>query len=82
MDPDKVQSIIDWPQPTNVTEVQSFLGFANFYRRFITNYSTIVEPLTNFTKKDKPFQWDINAQNAFEQLKYYFITALVLVSYN
>ena len=46
MDPKKIASILDWPQPRNVRDIQSFLGFANFYRRFIFGYSEIVLPLT------------------------------------
>lgn len=52
MDMDKVNSIIKWPVPRNVKAVQSFLGFANFYRRFIRNYSKLATPLTQLTKKD------------------------------
>ena len=49
MDPSKVQIIQDWPEPRKVKDIQSFLGFANFYRRFISNYSDIVVPLTRLT---------------------------------
>lgn len=52
MDPKKVECIINWLSPTNVKDVQGFLGFANFYRRFIKNFSNIVKPLNALTKKD------------------------------
>ena len=51
MDPTKVQTIQDWPKPRKVKDIQSFLGFANFYRRFISEYSNIVVPLTRLTRK-------------------------------
>jgi hypothetical protein len=52
MDPSKIQAILDWPAPTKVKELQAFLGFANFYRRFIDNYSGIVVPLTRLLRKN------------------------------
>ena len=51
MDPAKVAAITEWPRPSSVREVQSFLGFANFYRKFIADYSGIASPLTNLTRK-------------------------------
>ena len=56
IDPKKVEAILEWSVPTNVKEVQSFLGFANFYRRFIKDYSRIAGPLTELTYKDKEFK--------------------------
>ena len=56
IDPKKVEAILEWSAPTNVKEVQSFLGFANFYRRFIKDYSRIARPLTELTHKDKEFK--------------------------
>ena len=55
MDPEKVTKVLEWPEPKNVTEVLGFLNFGNFNRRFISNYSTIVIPLTEFIKKDVSF---------------------------
>jgi hypothetical protein len=55
MDPKKLEAIEKWPQPKNIIEVQEFLGFANFYRRFIRGYSELVIPLTNLIKKDVKF---------------------------
>jgi hypothetical protein len=69
MDPEKANAVRDWPVPQNLRQVQSFLGFTNFYRRFIKDYSTIATPLTRFTKKDVPFVWDDAAQNALDTLK-------------
>ena len=56
MDERKVQAVIDLPAPTKVTEFRSFLGLANYYRRFIKGYSKIVSPLTDLLKKDR--EWD------------------------
>jgi hypothetical protein len=82
MDPKKVQAIRDWPQPKTVTEVQEFLGFANFYRRFVRGYSGIATALTNLTKKDRPFSWTENEQFAFEELKRRFTEAPVLTVFD
>ena len=51
MDPEKFKSILEWPVPKSVREVQSFLGFANFNRKFIDNYSRLATPLTTLTRK-------------------------------
>jgi len=51
MDPTKTQGVADWPRPTNITEVRSFLGFTGFYHYFIPNYSRIARPLLDLTKK-------------------------------
>ena len=56
IDPKKVEAILEWSAPTNVKEVQSFLGFTNFYRRFIKDYSRIAGLLTELTHKDKEFK--------------------------
>ncbi|GAA6045823.1 hypothetical protein JCM8097_006650, partial [Rhodosporidiobolus ruineniae] len=69
MDPSKVDSVRSWPLPSSVKEVQSFLGFANFYRRFIKDYSKIAAPLTRLTKKDAVFKMDDAAIGAFKQLQ-------------
>ncbi len=50
MDPQKVQAVTDWPTPSSLKEVQQFLGFANFYRKFILNFSSVVAPLSALTK--------------------------------
>ena len=53
MDPVKIAGVKEWPTPKNVTEVQSFMGFVNFYRRFIPDFSHVASPLHQLTKKDK-----------------------------
>lgn len=82
MDPIKVEAVLSWPTPGTVKEVQSFLGFANFYRRFIKNYSAVAKALTDLTKKDQDWQWTDQAQKAFQELKDHFTSAPVLATYD
>lgn len=79
MDPVKVQGLMDWPIPKKVKDVQAFIGFANFYRRFIQGFSKIARPLTQLTRKDIEWEWSQEAQNAFDKLKRAFTTAPILV---
>ena len=65
MDQRKVVTIQKWQPPTRVKDVQSFLGFANFYRRFIKGFSKIVQPLVALTRKDRPFCWTMAEQSTF-----------------
>jgi len=69
MDPVKVQGIADWLTPLTVKDVQSFLGFCNFYRAFIKNFSDIAHPLNDLTCKNKQFIWTDERNNAFLELK-------------
>ena len=78
MDPSKVQTIQDWPEPCNVKDVQSFLSFANFYHHFISDYSDIVIPLTWLTCKGIPWNFTDAARKSFQALKSTFISAPVL----
>ncbi|KAF7762018.1 hypothetical protein Agabi119p4_10010 [Agaricus bisporus var. burnettii] len=67
---EKVKAIRDWAVPTTVKQVESFLGFANFYRRFIKNFSTITQPLNELkSKKGEKWYWNDEQQQAFEQIK-------------
>ncbi|KAJ8356966.1 hypothetical protein SKAU_G00197600 [Synaphobranchus kaupii] len=77
-DPVKVKAVTEWPQPTSRKHLQQFLGFANFYRRFIRNYSVIAAPLTKLTSTAFSFCWNSEAQRAFEQLKTRFSSAPIL----
>src|SRR6202522_2256905 len=79
MDPIKLEGIRDWPIPTTVKQVRSFLGFGNFYRRFIHQFSELARPLNNLTKKDKNFEWTNECQNAFDTLKKKFVEEPVLM---
>jgi len=74
----KVKTIQEWPEPKKVKDIQSFLGFANFYRCFIFNYSDIVIPLTRLTRKDTPWNFDDKYKKAFNTLKQAFTSAPIL----
>ncbi|KAL0153692.1 hypothetical protein M9458_051000, partial [Cirrhinus mrigala] len=79
MDQGKISVIQEWPQPLTVKELQRFLGFANFYRRFIKDYSTITAPLTSLLRgKPKTISWNPSAHEAFLHLKKIFSTAPLL----
>ena len=78
MDPSKVQTVQDWPKPWKVKDIQSFLGFTNFYQRFILDYSDIVIPLTWLTRKGTPWNFSNAARKSFEALKSAFTSAPIL----
>ena len=82
MDDEKVKAIKEWPEPRNLKEVQAFLGFANFYQRFIQGYSQICTPLTKMTKKEQPFYWEYKQREAFEKLKKKFTSAPILALFD
>ena len=77
MDPIKTKGIADWPIPQKKRDVQSFLGFCNFYRRFIQGYSRIAHPLTSLTG-NSPWHWDDEQQQSFEKIKTLIATAPIL----
>jgi RNase H-like domain found in reverse transcriptase len=78
MSDNKVKTIQEWPEPRKVKDIQSFLGFVNFYRRFIYNYSDITVLLTQLTRKGIKWNFSKDCQTAFETLKRAFTTAPVL----
>ena len=82
MDDEKVKAIREWLEPRNLKEVQAFLGFANFYQRFIQGYSQICTPLTKMIKKEQPFHWECEQRKAFEKLEKKFILAPILASFD
>jgi len=69
MDLVKVAGIKEWPTPKNMTEVQSFVGFINFYQRFIPDFSHVAKPLHQLTKKEEPWHWAEAEESAFGELK-------------
>jgi len=78
MDEEKIRTIKEWKEPTNVKGIQSFVGFANFYRRFIRDYSKITTPLSSLTRKERGWEWSDKRQEAFETLKKAMITEPIL----
>ena len=77
-DPEKTKCVREYPRPKNVKHVRSFLGLVAFYRKFIKGFADIARPLTDLTKKDKPFIWEEQQETAFNTLKNALITAPVL----
>lgn len=82
MDPKKVSAVKEWKEPQNIKDIQKFLGFANFYRRFIKGYSRIISPMTELLPKDVEFKWGPRQQNAFDILKTCFTSGPVLCHYD
>ena len=82
MDPIKVAGVADWPEPSNVKEVQSFVGFCNFYRRFIRDFSLIARPLHDLTKKESSWKWGMKEGEAFTALKKAITSSPVLLQPN
>jgi hypothetical protein len=78
MHPEKVEGLRKWPTPQNLKEVRQFLGFRNFYRRFIHHYLELAVPLHNLLKKDAPFVWTDECEKSFLTLKEKFTSYLVL----
>jgi len=83
MEKDKVATIVDWPSPKSVHDIQILLGFANFYRRFIQAYLCVVLSITSLLRKTTAqFNWTPEAQAAFERLKILFTEAPILRHYD
>jgi hypothetical protein len=82
MDPVKVKGVMEWPVPKKVKQLQAFLGFCNYYRRFIEGFAQIARPLHELTKKDKLWEWTEIHQAAFEKLKNQFTKTPMLAMPN
>ena len=78
VDKAKIELISKLPPPTNVKAVRQFLGHAGFYRRFIQDFSKIAKPLYKLLEKDAKFEWDVECQQRFEELKAYLTTAPIV----
>ena len=78
MDQEKVKAILEQPELKTVKGVRSFLGLANFYRRFIKDYVKVARSLHNLTKKENPFHWEEPQQVVFNMLKLHFTMAPIL----
>jgi hypothetical protein len=69
VDPNKVQDVLSWKAPTSVSDIQSFLGLAGYYQRFIEGFSRISKPMTELLEKDKKFNWTPACESNFQELK-------------
>ena len=78
VDPQKIEVVVNWKPPKNVSEDRSFLGLAGYYRKFVEWFSRIVAPLTKLTRKDVKYEWVDACQQSFEELKGRLTSALVL----
>ena len=65
VDPKKIEAVADWPRPTTVTKIRSFLGLAGYYRRFVKDFSKIAAPLTRLTQKNVKFVWTDRCKEHF-----------------
>ena len=79
MDPVKIEAIVNWKPPRNVTKVRSFLGLASYYRRFVQGFLVIASSLTRLLRMGVKFEWDDKCQSSFERLKEILIEAPVLI---
>src|SRR5882724_10940009 len=82
MDSVKVAGVRDWLTPRNVTKVQSFIGFVNFYRRFIQDFSHVAKPLHQLTKKGEEWRWAEEKQASFKELKHLVTSTPILIQLN
>jgi len=69
VDPKKIEAVLKWERPTNVTKIHNFLGLAGYYRRFIEGFSTIASPMTRLTRKEVKFEWLKDCEASFQELK-------------
>jgi hypothetical protein len=79
VDLSKVQYVLSWKAPTSVSDIQSFLGLAAYYQRFIEGFLKIRKPTTELLEKDKQFEWTPACEASFQELKKRLTTALILV---
>jgi len=77
VDPEKIKEVTDWPKPRNKCEIRQFLGFCNFYWRFIKGFAKVAKPLTELTGK-KEWRWTQEERRAFEKLKRLMTTTPIL----
>ena len=79
VDPQKIEAVVNWKPPKNVSEIRNFLGLVRYYRKFVEGFSKIAAPLIKLTRKDVKYDWVDACQQSFEELKDRLTSALVLV---
>ena len=80
MEEGKVDGVLSWPEPKNVKDIRKFLGLANYYRRFIKDFTQVARPINMLTRKDVKWQWGVEQQKAFDELKRVFTIKPVLTA--
>ena len=78
VDLEKIEAIINWPTPKNVTDVRSFMGLAGYYMRFIKGFSKVAHAITSLQKKGMKFEWTLKCEGSFQWLKNLLTSAPVL----
>ena len=78
IDPQKIEAIVNWKPPTNVTDIWSFLGLVGYYRKFVEGFSKLAAPLTKLARKEEKFVWSEACQQSFDELKRKLTSAPVL----
>jgi hypothetical protein len=78
VDPSKVKAVLEWKSPRSVTQIRSFLRLAEYYRRFIPNFSKIAKPMTKLLEKDAKIKWSLQCEEVFITLKKLLNTTPVL----
>jgi len=79
VDPAKVEAVVKWESAKSATKIRSFVGLAGYYRRFIEGFSKIMAPLTQLTRKDRPFTWTDKCEESYQELKRRLTNAPILV---
>ena len=69
MQEEKVDGVLSWPTPRSAKDVQKFMGLTNYYRRFIQDFSRVAKPLNMLVEKDRKWEWGVEQQKAFKELK-------------
>ena len=77
-DPSKTEKVASWPTPRSVKEVQQFLGFSSYYRRFVEDYATLAKPLHRLTERSSKFLWTPECQRSFDELRCRLVSPPIL----